>query len=74
MLSALGARVDRLIANEIVTRARRRWPPLRLIPAAWIRPLVRPAAGLIRRELSQTALLTMAMAGVLIAVLVLGGP
>jgi hypothetical protein len=73
MLRALGASVDRRIANAIVTRARRRWLPLRLIPAAWIRPLAKPAATLIRRELSRTAVTTIAIAGALIAVLLLGG-
>lgn len=74
MLSALGASLDRRIATAIVASARRRWRPLRLLPAAWIQPLVKPAATLIRRELSRTAIRTVAIAGALIALLlVLGG-
>jgi hypothetical protein len=74
MLRTLGATVDRRIANAIANTARRRWPPLRLVPVAWIRPLVKPAATHLRRELSRTAVTTMAIAGVPATVLlVLGG-
>jgi hypothetical protein len=71
MLSPLGTSLDRWIANAILTRARRRWVPLRLVPARWIRPLVTPTATLIRRELTRTALTTAALAGAAAALLVL---
>jgi hypothetical protein len=61
MLSALGASVDRRIANAILARARRRWLPLRLVPATLIRPLALPAATVIRRQVSRTALALIAV-------------
>jgi hypothetical protein len=73
MLNALAAPLDRLIANAIVSRARRRWLPLRLVPAAWMRPFVKPAATLIRRELSRSAATAVVTAGVLLTVVVLAG-
>jgi hypothetical protein len=74
MLSALGASVDRRIANAIIVRARRRWLPLRLLPATCMRPLVKPAATLVRRKLVRTAARTTAIAGLLgAALLLLGG-
>jgi hypothetical protein len=72
MFSALRASVDRRIADAIVNSARRRWPPLRLVPAAWIRPLAKPAATHVRRELWRAALPT-AVVGVLIAGLLVAG-
>ncbi len=69
MLSALSTTLDRWIANVIVARARRRWLPLRLVPAAWIRPLVRPSATLIRREVSRTVATTAAVGAFVIVLL-----
>jgi hypothetical protein len=71
MLSALGASVDRRIANAILARARRRWFPLRLVPATWIRPLVQPAATLIRRQVSRTVATTAATVAVLVALVLI---
>jgi hypothetical protein len=73
MLGALTAAVDRRIARVIVSRARRRWLALRLVPAAWIQPVVKPAATGIRRELSRTAVTVVAIAGPVFAVLLLLG-
>lgn len=69
MLSALSTTLDRWIANVIVAHARRRWLPLRLVPAAWIRPLVRPSATLIRREISRTVATTVAVGAFVIVLL-----
>jgi hypothetical protein len=73
MLDALGASVDRRIADAILAHARRRWRPLRLVPETWIRPLLRPTATRIRREISRAAVTTVMAAGVLVAVLLLVG-
>jgi hypothetical protein len=73
MLNALGASVDRRIANAILARVQRRWLPLRLVPAAWIRPLVKPAATLIRRQITRTAATALATVGVLVALVLLVG-
>ena len=73
VLSALAVYVDRRIANVILARARRRWPVLRFVPVAWIRPLVVPAATLARREFSHAAATTLVVALALVALLLLGG-
>ena len=73
MLSALATFVDRRITNAILARAKRRSRLLGILPAAWLRPLVRPAATQIRHEISRTAAATVAIVGVLIAILLLVG-
>jgi hypothetical protein len=73
VLSVLRGSFDRWIANAIVRRAQRRWLPLRLLPATWLRPLVKPSATLIRGELSRIAVRTTAFAGVLVSALLLLG-
>lgn len=71
MLRALGAFLDRQIANAILARARRRWRPLLLVPAAWMRPVMKPVAVQIRRELARTAAWTMGTVGVIVVLLLL---
>ena len=71
MLYALGAWVDTRIANAILARAERRWPILRLVPGAWMRPLLKAAGTRVRREVSRAAAHTIAVAGLLIALVLL---
>jgi hypothetical protein len=71
MLNALGAWVDRRIANAILARAERRWPLLRLVPAVWMRPLLKPAGTRVRREVSRAAAHTIAVVGLLMALVLL---
>jgi hypothetical protein len=73
MLSALGATVDRRIAGSMVSRARRRWPLLRFVPAGWIRPLLLPTATVVRREISRSVTRTLLPAAVVVAALLLLG-
>jgi hypothetical protein len=56
MPSGLSAAIDRRLKDLIVAWARRRWPPLRLVPARWIRPAVAPMALRLRRLLSRVVL------------------
>jgi hypothetical protein len=58
LLSALADRLDRRLANIILAHARRRWPLLTLIPAAWLGPLASPLATRLRRSLTRGALTT----------------
>ena len=51
----LGA-LDRCIASLILLRVRRAWPPLRAIPASWIRPLLVPMGTRLRRSLTRAVL------------------
>jgi hypothetical protein len=53
-----------------VAWARRRWPPLRLVPARWIRPAVAPMALRLRRLLSRVVLAA-APIGVILGLLIL---
>jgi hypothetical protein len=71
VLRALTSSVDRRLANAMVAGAQRRWLPLRLVPATWIRPLVSPAATQIRREILRTAAPAVAIVGGLVALLLL---
>ena len=52
---AVGSAIDQRLANLILAAARRRWPLLKLIPAAWMRPLVAPAAARMRQALARAA-------------------
>ena len=67
MRSRVGAAIDTQLADLIVAWARRRWPALRLVPARWIRPAVRPAAIRMRRVLSRAALILGAAAALILA-------
>jgi hypothetical protein len=61
--------VDTQLADLIVALACRRWPALRLMPAGWIRPAVRPAAIRLRRLLSAAALMLGVTIGLTVALL-----
>jgi hypothetical protein len=73
MFRAVAVRVDRRIANAILVRARRRWPVLRIVPAALIRPLIAPATTLLRRELSRRTATAVGVLGGLTLLLLLVG-
>jgi hypothetical protein len=70
MPSGLSAAIDSRAEDLIVTWARRRWPPLRLVPARWIRPAVAPMALRLRRLLSRTVLAA-APIGIILGLLIL---
>jgi hypothetical protein len=56
MRSGVGAAIDRWLEERVVTWARRQWPVLRLVPAPWIRPVIKPKVVGLRRSLSRVAL------------------
>lgn len=64
--------LDRMLADRLVTNARRRWPLLAFVPRAWLQPLLRPAASRLRRTLGRGAffLSLAALAGVALVTLV----
>lgn len=70
MPSGLSAAIDSRLEDLIVVWARRRWPPLRLVPARWIRPAVAPMALRLRRLLSRTVLAA-APIGIILGLLIL---
>ena len=69
MRTRVSAMVDTQLADLIVAVACRRWPALRLMPAGWIRPAVRPAAIRLRRLLSAAALMLVVTVGLAVALL-----
>jgi hypothetical protein len=71
MLTGLLTSVDRRIANAIIARARRRWPLLQFVPSTMIRPLLRPGATIVRRELSRTVVTRIVPAGAVALLLLL---
>lgn len=69
MRRRVSAAIEMRLADLMVATARRRWPALRLVPARWIRPAIRPAAMRLRLLLSAAALILAAMVSLLLAVL-----
>jgi hypothetical protein len=69
MRTRVSMAVDAQLATLIVALACRRWPALRLMPAGWIRPAVRPAAIRLRRLLSAAALILGVTLGLTVALL-----
>jgi hypothetical protein len=70
MPGGLSAAIDSRLQDLIVAWARRRWPPLRLVPARWIRPAVAPMVPRLRRLLSRVVLAA-APIGVILGLLIL---
>jgi hypothetical protein len=64
----LSAGVDRLIADLMLVRARRRWPLLRFLPRARVRRLILPAATAARQELLRVVVAGGLLAGALLVV------
>lgn len=52
---SVGAAIDTRLAGLIITRLRRLWPLLKLVPAPWLVPIVAPAARGLRRSLYRDA-------------------
>jgi hypothetical protein len=71
MRTRVNAAIDTRLSDLILALACRRWPALRLVPQRWIRPVLIPAAGRLRRGIAAAALIVAATAGVIIALLVM---
>jgi hypothetical protein len=71
MRTRVNAAIDARLAELIAALACRRWPALRVVPQRWIRPVLVPAAGRLRRGITAAALIVAATAGVIIALLVM---
>jgi hypothetical protein len=69
MRTRVNVAIDIRLADLMVALARRRWPALRIVPQRWIRPVLVPAAGRLRRGIAAAALIATAAAGVIIALL-----
>jgi hypothetical protein len=69
MSTGVSAAIDRRLESLIVAWARRQWPVLRLVPARWIRPAIRPATGRLRRSCSR-GVVALAVPGAIVLALV----
>jgi hypothetical protein len=67
MPSGVSAAIDKRLEHVVVAWARHRWPPLRVIPARWLQPVVAPTARRIRRLLTRAVLATAISVGIIIA-------
>jgi hypothetical protein len=52
MRSGVGTAIDSWLEELVVTWVRRQSPVLRLVPARWIRPVIKPTVLRLRRSLS----------------------
>jgi len=71
MRSGVGAAIDGRLEELAVTWARRQWPALRLVPARWIGPVIKPTVVRLRRSLSRSAIGLMVPVGTVLALLIL---
>jgi hypothetical protein len=71
MRSGVGAAIDSWLEELIVTWVRRQWPALRLVPARWIRPVIKPTVVRLRRSLSRGALALAVIVGTILTLLIL---
>jgi hypothetical protein len=68
MLAAIGAMLDRRVSLMLVSGVRRRWPLMRLVPAAVMVPLLAPVARRARRSLVRVTALGLLAASVAAAI------
>jgi hypothetical protein len=66
MRSGVSAAIDRRLEGVIVAWLRREWPVLRVVPSAWIRPVVRPTAMRLRRSLARSVLVVVLPASIVL--------
>jgi len=71
MRSGVGAAIDSRLEELVVTWVRRQSPVLRLVPARWIRPVIKPAVVRLRRSLSRGALALAVPVGTILTLLIL---
>lgn len=73
MLMTIGASVDRRMSLMLISRVRRRWPLLRLVPAAMMVPLLAPVARRARRSVMRATVVGLLAAGVAATVVLIAG-
>lgn len=71
MRSGVGTAIDRWLEKLIVRLVRRQWPVLGLVPARWIRPVIKPTVVQLRRSLSRVALASAVAVGTILTLLIL---
>jgi hypothetical protein len=71
MCSWVGAAIDSWLERLIVIWVRRQRPVLRLVPARWIRPVIKPTVVRLRRSLSRGALALAVLVAIILTLLIL---
>ncbi len=71
MRSGVGTAIDSWLEELIVTWVRWQWPALRLVPARWIRPVIKPTVVRLRRVISRGALVLAVLVGTILTLLIL---
>jgi hypothetical protein len=71
MRTGVGAAIDSWLEQLGVTWVRRQRPVLRLVPARWIRPVIKPSVLRLRRSLSRGAVELAVSAGMILTLLIL---
>jgi hypothetical protein len=73
MVAAIGAMVDRRVGLMIMSRVRRRWPLMRLVPATMMMPLLAPAVRRARRSVVLLATVGVVAASVAVTAVLAAG-
>jgi hypothetical protein len=71
MRSGARAAIDHRLEGLMIARARRRWPVVRLVPAGWIRPVIKPTVVRLRLSLVRAAIATAVAVGSILTLLIL---
>jgi hypothetical protein len=71
MRSGVAAAIDSRLEELAVTWVRRQLPALRLVPAGWIRPVIKPTVVRLRRSLSWGAIGLVVPVGTVLTLLIL---
>lgn len=64
--------IDTWIEQLTVAWLRRRWPVLRLVPARWVRPVIKPIVLRLRRSLAVAALVVAMVVVIAVTLLICG--
>lgn len=70
MPSGISAALDRRLEDLLVAWTRRRYPPLQMVPARWIRPAVAPLAARLRRVIWRGVLAAATPIGIIVVLLI----
>lgn len=71
MIGGTRAAIDHRLEGLVVARARRRMPVLRLVPAGWIRPVIKPTVVRLKVSLLLAALASAVTVGSIVTLLIL---
>ncbi len=71
MRSGVGTAIDSWLEELVIAWVRRQSPVLRLVPARWIRPVIKPTVPRLRRSLSRGAVALAVPLGTILTLLIL---